>query len=138
MALNLIKLCVGCDTPQELLEWRASRRAQGGVVSVVHTRQTPKRATELLDGGSLYWVFKGVVLVRQRIDIIETIAEGGRNRCEITLEDVLVPTAPQPRRAFQGWRYLLAKDAPGDLPRSEAGEGMPQELARELRELGAW
>ena len=138
MPLNLVKLCVGCDTPQDLLDWRAQRRAQGGRVSVVHTRQTPKRAAELLDGGSLYWVFKGAILVRQRIDIIETIAEGGRNRCEITLEDVLVPTAPQPRRPFQGWRYLDAKDAPADLPSSEAGEGMPQDLARELRELGAW
>jgi hypothetical protein len=138
MPLNLIKLCVGCDTPDELLEWRAALFAPGGAVSVVHTRQTPKRAAELLDGGSLYWVFKGAVLVRQRIDIIETIAEGGRNRCEITLEDVLIATAPQPRRPFQGWRYLLAKDAPGDLPHSDAGEGMPQDLAKELRELGAW
>jgi hypothetical protein len=136
--LNLVKLCVGCDTPQDLLDWRASHRARGGSVSVVHTRQTPKRAAELLDGGSLYWVFKGMVLVRQRIDIIETLSEAGRNRCEITLEDVLIPTAPQPRRPFQGWRYLEAKDAPADLPNAEAGEGMPQELARELRELGAW
>jgi hypothetical protein len=138
MALNLVKLCVGCDSPQDLLDWRAARLAQGGTVSVVHTRQTPKRAAELLDGGSLYWVFKGVILVRQRIDIIETIAEGGRNHCEITLEEVLIATAPQPRRAFQGWRYLEAKDAPADLPSIETGEGMPQALARELRELGAW
>ena len=138
MPLNLVKLCVGRETPAELAAWRAQHKAQGGRVSVVHTRHTPKRAAELLDGGSLYWVFKGVVLVRQLITGIETIEEGGRRSCEIVLEDVLIPTAPQPRRAFQGWRYLEPKDAPADLPRGESGEEMPRALATALRELGAW
>ena len=138
MPLNLIKLCVGCDTPQDLLDWRAERRAQGGRISVVHTRQTPKRAAELLDGGSLYWVFKGVILARQAVVEIRTLEEGVRRRCEIELEDVLLATAPQPRRAFQGWRYLDSKEAPADLPSSDVGEPMPVDLARELRALGAW
>ena len=138
MGLNLIKLCVGCDTPQDLTAWRSLRRAQGFPVSIVHTRQTPKRVEELLAGGSLYWVFKGVVLARQVIDAIDTLDEGGRRRCEITLRELLIATAPQPRRAFQGWRYLDDKDAPADLPSGEGGETMPQALAKELRELGVW
>jgi hypothetical protein len=82
-------------------------------------------------------VFKGQILIRQSILAIETIADGGRTRCEILLADEMVATVPQPRRAFQGWRYFEQKDAPPDL----AGEGvadLPQELARQLREIGAW
>ncbi len=136
MPLNLVKLCVGCDSPQELIEWRRQHRAAGGRVSVVHTRQTPKRAAELIDGGSLYWVMKGVILVRQRITAIETLDQP--KRCEIILEDVLHATAPFPRRAFQGWRYLVGQDVPADMPESAGGEGMSASLAKELRELGAW
>ena len=137
MALHLIKLCVGADTPEDL-------RAPGGrgapppVSAIfVHTRQTPKRAAELLDGGSIYWVFKGVILTRQRILRVETVGEGVQKRCEIFVDDELIPTAPQPRRAFQGWRYLETKDAPADMSMLVA-EGVPADLARQLRELGAW
>ena len=136
MPLNLVKLCVGCDSPDELLAWRAQRRVQGGQVSIVHTRQTPKRAAELLEGGSLYWVMKGVILVRQRITAVETL-ESPR-RCEITLEDVLIATMPYPRRAFQGWRYLQGQDVPADMPTGAEGEGISPTLAKELREIGAW
>jgi hypothetical protein len=137
MPLNLVKLCVGCDTPDELQAWRRQRRAAGHVLRV-HTRQTPKRADELLDGGSLYWVFKGQILVRQPILGIETLGEGVQRRCEIELDDGMIATAPQPRRPFQGWRYLPAKEAPPDLPQAGGGDGMPVSLAKELRELGAW
>jgi len=134
--LHLIKLCVGAATPEDLRAWRA-QRAAAGHRPIVHTRQTPKRAAELLDGGSLYWVFKGVILIRQRIAAIETIGEGAQRRCEILLDDALVATAPQPRRAFQGWRYIETKDAPVDF--GEAAEGdLPPDLARRLREAGAW
>ena len=136
MPLNLVKLCVGCDTPQELMDWRVRRKAEGGRVSVVHTRQTPKRAAELLDGGSLYWVMKGVILIRQRITAVETLE--APKRCEIILKDVLVAVAPYPRRAFQGWRYLEGQDVPADMPTGGEGEGISPTLAKELRELGAW
>ena len=136
MPLHLIKLCVGAATPDDLRAWRA-QRAAAGHKPIVHTRQTPTRTADLLDGGSLYWVFKGVVLIRQRIAAIETIGEGGQRRCEILLDDAMIATAPQPRRAFQGWRYLDAKEAPADF--GEAADGdFPVELARRLREAGAW
>ena len=135
MALHLIKLCVGCDSVEELRAWRAER-ARRGVPPIVPTRQTPKRAAELLEGGSLYWVIKGVILVRQPIVKIVTL-ESGVQPCRIDLGPELILTAPQPRRPFQGWRYLEAKDAPVDLTTAEATD-LPQDLAKELRELGAW
>ena len=135
MSLNLIKLCVGCDSVEELRAWRAER-ARRGIAPIVPTRQTPKRAAELLDGGSLYWVIKGVILVRQPIVKIVTL-ESGVQPCRIDLAPELILTVPQPRRPFQGWRYLDAKDTPPDLPTDEGAE-TPQELARQLREIGAW
>jgi hypothetical protein len=137
MALHLIKLCVGADRPEDLRLWLAQRAAEGRR-PIVPTRQTPKRADEITDGGSLFWVFKGQVLVRQPVLTIETIGEGAARRCEILLSDEMIATAPQPRRAFQGWRYLEPKDAPPDLTCGAADAAIPQDLARELRELGAW
>lgn len=136
MALHLIKLCVGAATPEDLAAWRAGRKAAGHR-PIVYTRQTPKRADDILDGGSLYWVFKGVILIRQQVLAIETVGEGVQKRCEMLLDEPLIPTAPQPRRAFQGWRYLETKDAPADLTSALDGEA-PPELARRLREIGAW
>ncbi|NEX93667.1 DUF1489 domain-containing protein [Caulobacter sp. 17J65-9] len=136
MPLHLVKLCVGVERIEQLTAWGRAERGKGRV-PMVHTRQTPKRADELIEGGSLYWVIKGVILCRQQILKVETFEEGGQNRCEITLHDDVIPTAPQPRRAFQGWRYFEAKDVPPDLSTGDAGE-MPLELARELRALGAW
>lgn len=136
MSLHLIKLCVGADTPEDLRVWREAR-AKAGHRPIVHTRNTPKHAAELLDGGSLFWVFRGVVLIRQRIAAIETVGEGVQRRCEILLDDAQIPTAPQPRRAFQGWRYLEAKEAPADFGEAANGD-LPLELARRLREAGAW
>ena len=135
MPLHLIKLCVGAATPDDLRAWRKAR-AGAGHRPIVHTRHTPKRAAEILNGGSLFWVFKGVVLVRQPVAAIETVGEGPQRRCEILLDDAMIATAPQPRRAFQGWRYLDPKDAPVDMT-AEAEGGLPQDLARQLRELGA-
>jgi hypothetical protein len=134
MPLHLVKLCVGCDTIEELAAWRAAQ-AQGPWT--LRTRQTPKRAAELLDGGSLYRVFKGMILCRQAIVGVTTAGRGPDARCEMTLDPHLVRVAPTPRRAFQGWRYLQAADAPQDLAQDEAHD-LPAELARQLRELGAW
>lgn len=133
MSLHMIKLCVGAATVEDLLHWRA---AQAGPW-LMHTRQTPKRAAEMLEGGSLYRVFKGVILCRQKIMAIDTVGDGVNARCQVTLDEEIIHVAPTPRRAFQGWRYLEVKDAPPDL--AGAGEGeIPVELARQLREVGAW
>ena len=121
----------------ELLDWwRASH--EPGQAWKMRTRQTPKRAAELVGGGSLYRVYKGFILSRQRILAVETVGAGVAARCEVTLEDTVILTVPTPRRAFQGWRYLDAKDAPADLGPAGMGEAMPLELARRLREIGAW
>lgn len=132
-ALHMIKLVVGCDTVDELLQWRAE---QGGPW-ILRTRQTPKRAAELIDGGSIYRVFKGQILGRQKILDVRTVGEGEASRCEIRLDETIHRTVPTPRRAFQGWRYLTAADAPADLAAGENGD-LPPELALKLRELGAW
>src|SRR5690606_33434940 len=87
------------------------------------TFQTPKRKSALLDGGSLYWVIKGVVQVRQRlVGLEEGAKEDGTPCCLLVLDPKLVPVRPVPRRAFQGWRYLPAEDAPPDLNGSSADD----------------
>ena len=137
MALNLIKLCVGCDSVEELLAWWQASVGPDQPWKM-RTRQTPKRAAELVDGGSLYRVYKGFILSRQRILAVDTVGAGVNARCEVTLDSEVVLTLPAPRRAFQGWRYLESKDAPVDLAPAGAGEGVPMKLARQLREIGAW
>jgi len=132
----MIKLCVGAETVEDLVAWHSAESA-GGRPWTMHTRQTPKRAAELVDGGSLYRVFKGVILCRQPILAVETVGEGVNARCVVTLATQVVRVAPTPRRAFQGWRYLAATDAPPDLGDVADGD-IPQELARKLREAGAW
>ena len=132
MPLHMIKLCVGVSEV-ETLEANAARSDW----RIVHTRMTPKRAAEIEDGGSLYWVMKGAVTCRQRILDITTVGEGKESRCEIRLDSQVIRTAPLARRPFQGWRYLEPKDVPPDLSVAEATD-LPDDLARELRELGAW
>ena len=132
MPLHMIKLCVGVSEV-ETLEANAARSDW----RIVHTRMTPKRAAEIEDGGSLYWVMKGAVTCRQRILDITTVGEGKESRCEIRLDSQVIRTAPLARRPFQGWRYFEPKDAPPDLSVAEATD-LPDDLARELRELGAW
>jgi hypothetical protein len=137
MPLHMIKLCVGADTVEDLLAWRRENQLREPDWKM-RTRQTPKRADELVEGGSLYRVFKGVVLCRQKILAVETVGEGQGARCEVLLDPMVIRTAPMPRRAFQGWRYLEGKDAPEDLRGLDGAESMPTELAVKLRELGAW
>jgi hypothetical protein len=133
--LHLIKLCVGCDSVAELLEWRADQATRPWIL---RTRQTPRRAAELEAGGSLYRVFKGVILSRQRILGVGTVGEGPAARCEIVLDETVTLTVPTPRRAFQGWRYLLAHEAPADMGAIEGGVGIPPDLTRKLLEAGVW
>ena len=132
MSLHMIKLCVGVARVETL-----ERRASKGEWLTVHTRMTPKRAAELEDGGSLFWVIKGSIACRMPIVDISTRGEGKASMCHIKLSPQVVRTAPQARRPFQGWRYLDLKDAPPDLSTLDAGD-LPEELAKQLREMGAW
>lgn len=135
MSLHLIKLCVGVGDIDQLASGQARRWKQLGRVFHI-TRMMPRRADELLDGGSLYWVIKGQVLVRQQFVEIERFRDDeGVGRCRLVLDRKLVPTIPHPRRAFQGWRYLDGKDVPRDLDQS-GSEGLPPEMRVELAELG--
>lgn len=143
MTLHIIKLCVGVDAIAELADWQKRRvetlRASGAKPDLFHrTRQMPRRRDELLDGGSLYWVIKGVVQVRQRLlDLRAVTADDGTPNCHFILDPKLVATRPQPRRAFQGWRYLDPADAPPDLAGSGSDiEALPPEMRAELSELG--
>ena len=143
-ALHLVKLCVGADSIEDLEEWQAlvcSRRREAGLdPNPRHvTRMWPRRQAELLPGGSLYWVIRGLILVRQRIaDLEEVTGEDGVLRCGIVLDPEIVRVEARPRAAFQGWRYLTAADAPPDLSSAASAgeEGLPEHLAAALGELG--
>jgi hypothetical protein len=141
MALHLIKLCVGCDSVKDLEDWIREKRKRAKTRAQEHihtTRMVPKRADELLDGGSLYWVIRGQIMCRQRLIAIRPFADKeGIGRCRLAMEPKVVLVESRPFRAFQGWRYLETKDAPRDLDRAAPGAAaMPEQLRRELRELG--
>ncbi|MBV9953939.1 MAG: DUF1489 domain-containing protein [Pseudolabrys sp.] len=143
MSLHMIKLCVGCDSIQDLEEWveqkLKEKKRKGQKAEHIHTtRMVPKRAEELTDGGSLYWVIKGLISCREKIlDIRPFVDKDGIGRCRVVLDGKIVPVEPRPYRAFQGWRYFEIKDAPRDLGRAAPGlSKMPEHLRRELRELG--
>ena len=143
MALHIVKLCVGCDSVEDLEEWIEFRLSEmrrcGETPEHRHTtRMIPKRIPELLDGGSLYWVIRGNVQARQRLLDIRPFRDAdGIQRCHLVMEPLLTATEWQPRRAFQGWRYLPPTDAPRDLgaDRSALRE-LPPILRRELADLG--
>ena len=137
--LHLIKLAVGCPTPEALVARQVERRAREG--ALFHwTRMMPRRREALLAGGSIYWVIRGQVRLRQRLLGLESLeAEGsGRRRTRLELDADLVPTEARAWRVFQGWRYLSAAEAPPDLGARPPGglEDMPEAMWRDLRSLG--
>jgi hypothetical protein len=141
--LHLIKLCVGCDSVQELQDWiderlREKKKRREPQEHIHTTRMMPKRAEELLGGGSLFWVIRGELSCRQQLVDIRPFVDGeGIGRCRLVLHPKVVLVRPRVFRAFQGWRYLAAADAPTDLDRAAPGSrDMPEPLRRELRELG--
>lgn len=149
MAVHLIKLCVGVSDVAHLVEEheRLAKKAlkRNKPVEDSHwTRMFPKRADEVTGGGSLYWVIKGVIRVRHRILRLDEVADAdGQQYCAIVYDPKVILVEPRPRRAFQGWRYLEADDAPPDLPNQRQAmsnalaEGdMPPKMLAELRELG--
>jgi hypothetical protein len=143
MPLHLIKLCVGCDSVADLEDWikeklKEKKKRRQKPEHIHTTRMLPKRADELTDGGSLYWVIRGQISCREKIvDIRTATGKDGIRRCQVVLDGKVVLVEPRPRSAFQGWRYLEPKDAPRDLARAAPGASrMPEQMRRELQELG--
>ena len=143
MPLHLLKLCVGADSIADLGSWIETRldeqRRAGETAEQRHTtRMVPKRVSELLDGGSLFWVVRGQIAVRQRLTAVRPFKDqDGIGRCHLVLEPSLVEVETRPCRPFQGWRYLTDADAPVDLGRGLPGlQDLPEALRRELRDLG--
>ena len=137
--VNLIKLSVGTETVEDLALWQSTKRAQteDGLPRHV-TRMWPKRESEILNGGSIYWVIKGVIQCRQTVlRLDEVIGSDGIRRVAIVSDPKLVRVAGSLKRPFQGWRYLATADAPPDLPEGRKHEEpIPVELNKALAEIG--
>lgn len=143
MPVHIVKLAVGADSFDDLQEWQVwqvkeAKKRKQRPNPVCGTRAWPKRADEVLAGGSLFWVIKGVILARNPIVAIDTVHDEHGERCGLYLDPALVRTHPRPKRAFQGWRYLEASDAPPDLSQAGGGEELPEDVRRQLVALGAW
>ncbi|WP_187431800.1 hypothetical protein ROLI_033700 [Roseobacter fucihabitans] len=137
--VNLIKLSVGSETVDDMAAWQATKRAQSADGLPRHvTRMWPKREIEILNGGSIYWVVKGVIQCRQKVlRLDEVIGSDGIRRCAIVLDPEIIRTQGSLKRPFQGWRYLPLADAPPDLPKGRSSEEpLPVELNRALAEIG--
>ncbi|MBS3023110.1 MULTISPECIES: DUF1489 family protein [Acidiphilium] len=136
--IHLVKLAVGVKDPGHLAEIQR-RRAAADPPLRHQTRSFPKRAAELTDGGSIYWVITGAVLVRQRVlDVTEDVWDDGTRCTGLVLDPTLVRVEARPMKPFQGWRYLAPDDAPADLPeggRTSGIEDLPPALRRDLRAL---
>ena len=94
MSLNILKLCVGCESVEDLMDWQRSHPSPFPTGERQHvTRMWPKREAEVLDGGSLYWVIKGVIQCRQvilRLDKVE--GADGILRCGLVMDPQVIRT----------------------------------------------
>lgn len=145
MALNMIKLAAGAESIESFTEWQQhvteQRRAAGLSANPVHeTRMMPKRGPEIINGGSMYWVIKHKICLRQRIIEIERVEiEGAPKFCLIHFDPELIPVHIKTKRPFQGWRYFKQSDVPPDLnPSTPAPENTPIHLELALKEAGVW
>jgi hypothetical protein len=141
VTVHLVKLCVGVESIQDLVDWHQEelreRKKKKQALELVHvTRMMPKRIDELLDGGSLYWVIKGHISARHRIIDIRPVTKNGLPHCGIVYDPALITTERRFRSPFQGWRYLDPKDAPPDARNLKGGDDLPEALKIELAELG--
>jgi len=87
----------------------------------------------------MFWVIKRAIRVRQLItDVKEVHDEEGRKMCELVFDPKLHRTYAQPKRPFQGWRYLKPEAAPRDLAAGEAAIDIPIELDTALKKALVW
>ena len=137
--INLIKLSVGTESVEGLMAWQDLRRVETGDPLPRHvTRMWPKREDELINGGSIFWVIKGVIQARQKILRLEEVTHSdGIRRCALVFDPELIRVENALRRPFQGWRYLKAEEAPCDLTQARAFEdSLPPQLSAALAEIG--
>lgn len=136
--LHLTKLAVGV---RDLAHLARIQEARGAMEPPLRhrTRSFPRRVAEVMDGGSIYWVVAGAILVRQCIlDIQPDRREDGSACAALLLDPALVPVVARPTKPFQGWRYLAAEAAPADLsamPAATGAEALPESLRKELAAL---
>ncbi len=136
--MHMIKLCVGAGEIADLEAWQ-KRVMQRAPLPVHHTRMVPKKIDELLDGGSIYWVIKGIIQVRQSFSDIRVIDDrNGKRACELVFDPELIPVDPTPKRPFQGWRYLKPVEAPADLKQGKQGDDIPPDLHAKLKDAMVW
>jgi len=141
MTVNLLRMAVRIDSVSGLKIIQTDRRnlAEGKRLHTF-TRNMPKRIDELIDGGSVYWVVKRLIRVRQSIIGIEQkLNDEGRKFCAIELDPAHVLLEPRQQKPFQGWRYLKPEESPPDAPVGESSNfdaNMPSEMVSELKDLG--
>lgn len=141
MTVHLIKLSVGTESFADLYTRQETHlhamKKAGKTPELMHTtRNTPKRAAELLDGGSIYWVAKGGIIARQKMLDVRAITRDDMPYCGLVYDPILVPVQWQPRRAFQGWRYLEEENAPPDRDTATGEDELPPAMRQELIKLG--
>ena len=137
MTLNIKKLCVGAQSHYDLYVRQEYIREK--YKKTIHiTRMYPKRSKELIDGGSIYWVIKGKLCIRQKILKIERFIDiNNIKRCKFELDEELFLTIPFKERPFQGWRYLEKKDTPEDIKKLNINNlDDENQIISELHELG--
>lgn len=138
--MNMIKLSVGTESVESLIDWQMNRSRQRKADGTYYhiTRMWPKRADDILAGGSMYWVIQGVLQARQKIvGFDEIIGEDGIRRCAICLDPGIIRTEPVRRRPFQGWRYFDPADVPADLSAERMDAlSVPPKMMAALAEIG--
>lgn len=140
MTVHLIKLSVGPESLADLVQWQTERlksQKRKPKPELMHiTRQTPKRAEELLAGGSIYWVIKNMIVARQKLLELRPLSIDAIPHCGLVYDKDMITVQMRPRRPFQGWRYLDAVDAPSDRGLYGSTQDMPDDMQRELAALG--
>ncbi len=141
VALHILKVAAGVSSLEHLnqvVDHYSYTDAELGHIMHMSSRNTPKRMDEVLDGGSVFWIIKRAIVARaELVAIRQIVREDGKKGCQMCIRPHVIPTIPQPKRGFQGWRYLKPEDAPKDLTQAagDPGKGSP-ELAMELKDLG--
>jgi hypothetical protein len=141
MTVHLIRMAAGIEDMETLHAYvqREIRTEKGfGKVVSIHTRNTPRRTADLLEGGSLYSVFRSIIQCRRKILDIRAKKIKGEDYCEILLDPAFIRVMPMPYKPFQGWRYLEPARAPADLGvyKGVGKDAPPEEIAEDLRAAG--